>query len=114
MVNFVSERITKIKDEYLNLEEVKRIKELELYIDTNIDINNTFQKIKEIQKKIVHAKEFNQFNILKELEIEYNDLKEKLLDLPFVEEYLELLDIVNNMLTNTALEIEEKINNELK
>jgi len=62
----------KTKDEiikYFNdLEEVKRIKELEPYIKNNEEINNKFNELKDIQKQMINSKEFNQFN-------QYNVLK---------------------------------------
>ena len=101
--------------EYFNsLEEVKRIKELEGYIDNNKDIKNKFNELKDLQKKLVNAKEYNQINQYNVYLKDYNNLKKELLDLPFVEEYLELLDYVNNMLNyltkSIELDIDKKIN----
>lgn len=97
-----------------NLEEVKRIKELEGYIDNNKDIKNIFNELKDLQKKLVNAKEYNQINQYNAYLKEYNNLKNELLDLPFVEEYLELLDYVNNMLNyltkSIEMDIDKKIN----
>ena len=106
----MSKRIDNIKEYFNSLSEVKRIKELESYIDSNREINNTFNAIKEIQKKMVNAKEFNQYNQYKLYLDEYNLLKDKLMDLPFVEEYLELLEIVNSKLVFLTQTIEEEMN----
>ena len=101
---------------YFNsLPEVKRIKELESYIDTNMDIKNTFNELKDIQKKLVNAKEFNQINQYNEYKKEYDNKYNLLLSYPFMEEYIELLDYVNNLLVNLTHELEyqidKKINN---
>ncbi len=104
-------KIEEIKKYFLELPEVKRVKELEHYIDNNKEINNKLLEIKKIKKKMVNAKEFNQPNMYKEYEIEYNKLHDELFDLPFVEEYLELLDIINNMLQEFTSSIEAKLNN---
>lgn len=106
----MSNRIDNIKEYFNSLPEVKRIKELESYIDSNNEINDTFNAIKQIQKKMVNAKEFNQINQYKLYLDEYNLLKDKLMDLPFVEEYLELLEIVNNKLIFLTQAIENEIN----
>lgn len=106
----MSNRIDNIKEYFNSLPEVKRIKELESYIDSNSEINNTFNAIKEIQKKMVNAKEFNQINQYKLYLDEYNLLKDKLMDLPFVEEYLELLEIVNSKLVLLTQTIEQEMN----
>ena len=104
----------KLIEYFNNLEEVKRIKELEGYIDNNKDIKNKFNELKDLQKKLVNAKEYNQINQYNVYLKEYNNLKNELLDLPFVEEYLELLDYVNNMLNyltkSIEIDIDKKIN----
>lgn len=106
----MSNRITEIKKEFLSLPEVIRIQELERYIDNNASINNKLNELKEKQKQMVNAKEYNQLNQYKIYLDEYNSLKSELLDLPFVEEYLELLEIVNEKLTGLTNEIEYKLN----
>ena len=103
-------KIEEIKKYFLELPEVKRVKELENYIDNNKDINNKLLEIKKIKKKMVNAKEFNQPNMYKEYEMKYKKLHAELLDLPFVEEYLELLDIINNLLQEFTNSIEFKLN----
>ena len=103
----------KIIDYFNNLEEVKRIKELEPYIKNNKEINDKFIELKDIQKKMINAKEFNQINIYYELKKEYDKKKNELFDLPFVEEYLELVDIVNNMLNDLSNEINYLIDKEI-
>lgn len=104
----------KLIEYFNNLEEVKRIKELEGYIDNNKDIKNKFNELKDLQKKLVNAKEYNQINQYNVYLNDYNNLKKELLDLPFVEEYLELLDYVNNMLNyltkSIEIDIDKKIN----
>lgn len=106
----MSNRIANIKKEFLLLPEVIRIQELEKYIDNNQSINNKLKELKEKQKQMVNAKEYNQFNQYKIYLDEYNTLKEELIDLPFVEEYLELLQIVNAKLDDVTDEIENKLN----
>ncbi len=84
-----------IMEYFKNLPEVKRIKELEHYIDTNKEIKEKFEEIKVIQKELVNAKESRQFVRMKEYEQKWNRGIEELKELPFVEEYLELVEIIN-------------------
>lgn len=101
--------LDKVKEYFNSLPEVIRIKELEKFIDNNEEINDKLSELKEIQKKMVNSKEYNQINQYNELSISYNELKEEIVDYPFVEEYLELLDIVNDMLLNFTNIIEYNI-----
>lgn len=105
----MSERISGVKSYFLSLPEIKRIKELEHYIDTNPAIQNTFSFIKAKQKQMVHAREFHQDRQYKIYLEEYTALKKKLMDLPFVEEYFELLEEVNLLLQNFSVGVEEEI-----
>lgn len=104
-----------IIDYFNNLEEVKRIKELEPYIKNDQTINKKFKELKSIQKHMVAAKEFDQINQYNVYKKQYDDIKKELFDLPFVEEYLELVDyvnqILNNLISNVNNLIEKDINN---
>ncbi len=98
-----------------DLPEVKRLKELDNYINNNKAINDKLNEMRAIQKKMVNAKEFDQMNQYIEYKKEYDSIIKELYDLPFIEEYMELLDYVNNILGNIKdrieLEIDNKINN---
>lgn len=113
-MSFVNERIAGIKAYFLSLPEVKRIRELEHYIDTNPEIQTAFAAVKAKQKQLVHAREFRQERQYEIYAKEYENLKEKLMDLPFVEEYLELLEQVNLLLKDFSLGVEEEIRAFLK
>lgn len=110
----MNERIAGIKAYFLSLPEVKRIRELEHYIDTNLEIQTAFAAVKAKQKQLVHAREFRQERQYEIYAKEYESLKEKLMDLPFVEEYLELLEQVNLLLKDFSLGVEEEIRAFLK
>ena len=100
--------------EYFNsLPEVKRLKELEEYISKNKEIENKFNEIKELQKKMVNANEFNQFNQFKVYKNEYENKKKELSDIPFLDEYIELLEIINEKLTYLSNEIEYRLDKEI-
>ena len=89
-------RIDDLKNYFASLEEVKRLHELEPYIKNNKEINEKFDLLIDKQKQIVNAKEFNQIKQLKIYEEEYKKIKEELIALPFVEEYIELVELINN------------------
>ena len=103
----------KLLDYFNTIPEVIRLKELKNYIESNEKIINKFDEIKNVQKQIVNAKEFNQINQLKVYEDEYKRLNQELLDIPFVEEYLELMDYVNNMLKNFSETLEYELNKKI-
>ena len=106
--------MNKLKEEFLNTELVKRIHSLEKIIDNNQELNQKLDSLKELQKKMVNAKEFNQINQYKVYKEEYDTLYNEVLEFPFVEEYLELLEQANNTLLDICYIIENKINKELK
>ena len=103
----------KIKDYLNSLPEVIRIHELEGYIDNNEEIKARLKEMRLIQKQMVNSREYNQMRQYKLQRDEYEKIKAELLDLPFVEEYLELLDIVDNILLTLTNEIENKINKKI-
>ena len=110
----MSNRIDEIKNELLGMPEVIRFKELEGYINKNERINTLFSQVKEKQKQMINAKEFNQHNQYNIYNKEYNDLLNELYNLPFVEEYLELDDIINQKLGSLSLLIEKELENKMK
>ncbi len=102
--------MNKVLEEINSLEEVKRLKILEKYIDNNEVLNKKFQEIKEIQKQLVNATHYNLINSKIEYEKLYNEKKEEILEYPFLEEYFEILEDVNNMLKNIFKTMEAEIN----
>ena len=110
----MSNRIDEIKNELLGMPEIIRFKELEGYINKNERINTLFSQVKEKQKQMINAKEFNQHNQYNIYNKEYNDLLNELYNLPFVEEYLELVDIINQKLGSLSFLIEKELENKMK
>ena len=106
--------MNKLKEEFLNTELVKRIHSLEKIIDNNQELNQKLDSLKELQKKMVNSKEFNQINQYKVYKEEYDTLYNEVLEFPFVEEYLELLEEANNTLLDICYIIENKIIKVLK
>ena len=106
--------MNKLKEEFLNTDLVKRIQSLEKIIDNNPTLNEKLNSLRNLQKKMINAKEFNQINQYKAYKEEYDKLYAEILEFPFVEEYLELLEQANNILLDICYIIENKINKELK
>ena len=103
----------KLLDYFNNIPEVIRLKELKNYIESNEKIIIKFDEIKNVQKQIVNAREFNQINQLKVYEDEYKRLNQELLDIPFVEEYLELMNYVDQMINSFVKEVEYQIDKKI-
>ena len=101
--------IDKLQNYFSNLDETKRFKELENYIKNNKKIKKLYDDMLEKQKQLVNAKEFNQEEQAKIYEEENNKLQQELLDMPFVEEFLELVDILNSKLNIISSELEDKL-----
>ena len=72
--------------------EVQRIHELETFIDQNKELQELVKHLKEVQKQMIHAKEFEQPKQYSVYKQEYDSIYNRILDFPFVEEYLELLE----------------------
>lgn len=92
-----------------SLEEVKRFKELHEMLSKNNEVSKLFEEVKNKQQQLVNARNFKQEEQAKIYEKEYNELLEKLKDLPFVEEYQELSEIVNEKLGDVAYLLEDML-----
>lgn len=96
------------------LDFVKRLKELEGFIDSNEELKTKIDEIKDIQKKLVNSSYYK----LKNATVDYKEKREILInevkDIPFVEEYIDLLNESYYMIKNIIGLIEEEINNSLK
>lgn len=92
-----------------SLEEVKRFKELHEMLSKNNEVSKLFEEVKNKQQQLVNARNYKQEEQAKIYEKEYNELLEKLKDLPFVEEYQELSEIVNEKLGDVAYLLEDML-----
>ena len=101
--------------DYLNsLEEVKRFKELDNYITRNKSINDKIVELNVIKKKMVNSKEFNQINQYSVYKKEYDSIYNEIINMPFIEEYLELKEYVINLLNDIKTDIEDRIEEIIK
>ena len=106
--------MNELKQAVVSLPLVKRVQEIERYIDSNLELKKNIDALKELQKKMVHAKEFQQPKQYQVYKKEYDELYQMILDQPFVEEYLDLLEEANSILGEITGLIESKINTKLK
>ena len=90
-------------------DEVKRLKELEHLIDKDDVLKNKINEVKKLQQKMINSKEYNLINQYKEDKRLYDELLEEINDYPFMGEYLDLLDLVNNELRYLTDGINEEI-----
>lgn len=93
---------------------VKRIHELESYIDNNKRINELFKNLKEVSKQMVISKHIGHFENYKIYKEEYDEIKKECISYPFVEEYLDLLDEANELVKEISFIIEKDINEEIE
>lgn len=95
------------------MESVKRLKELEVNIDTNPKVKEMIDLLLEYQQQMINAKHLNLVNAYADYKQRYQQLYQEILDIPFMEEYLDLLDENHLMLKNIFGIIEDEINNEI-
>jgi len=104
-LNKLNELIKSITDS----KTVKRFKELEKIVDHNEKLQNEFKLLLDLQKILVQ-KEFANDSLTKKANEEYEIQKQKVLQHLVVEEYLELLDEINEDLALIKSIIEQEIN----
>lgn len=100
----------KIIDNIKKNSKISRYQKLEELINNNEKIKNDVNKLKGIQKEIVHAKEYNKAQYLIKLESEYSDLYESVIKHPIMAEYLDLQQEINSFLQEFTNIIEKGIN----
>ena len=105
--------MNELKKAFLETPEIKRLKELESVLNSNTELNEKILALKDKQKQMVNAKEFHQLKQYNVYSSEYQQIYQEILDFPFVEEYLDLLEIANDKLLNITNIIEQKINKKL-
>lgn len=109
-MNNIDEIKDKLISEINELPCIKRLHELESIIDKNTVISEKFNHMKDVQKKLVNSKHYGKENAYIEYSKELELIKEEISNIPFVEEYLDLLDEAYNMLINISKIMTEEIN----
>ena len=108
----MSNTIDEIISNFSSLDEVKRIKELEPLIDNNEEVKQKLDELLSIQKELINSR-YYKLSTREELENKYNQKKNEIIELPFLDEYLELLDFMNERLINFKSIVEKSINKDI-
>ncbi|WP_168169726.1 YlbF family regulator [Candidatus Izimaplasma bacterium ZiA1] len=105
----------KLQNLLTNLNENKniiRFKELELAIKNNDTLNNQYNELIKVQKKVVNNEHYNLKD--SDLKTEYITKLNQLKGNPVIDEYLELIDLINEDILMITSIIEDEISNPLK
>lgn len=96
-----------ILSDLMNDEEFLRLIKLKNYLNENNELISLIRELKDIQKSLVEAKVNGEFNKIKELDNRRKIKEEQILNFPFYEEYIELLEDLKRNLSMLKNEIEE-------
>lgn len=106
------------KDKFINymnsLDETKRIKEITDCFTSDTEIGNIFREMEVKQQQLVkaiNAKQEEQAEIYKK---EYNELLEKVKNLPLLDEFVELSAIATDKLGEASYLLEDVIDDVIK
>ena len=92
---------------------IKRIQELETFIDNSPVLKELLERKKEVSKQMVACKHIGLYNAYNEYKKEYDDIDIQIANYPNVEEYMELLDEAYNDYEIIVKYIENKVNDKL-
>lgn len=90
---------------------LERLKKLEKAMDSNPEITNLIKQKQQISQNMINSKVIGLTNNYLALKEEYNQIEEKIKDIPFLDEYLDLLNYYNTYLKTIMSYLEDKINN---
>lgn len=90
------------REEFLKLLEnnpiIERYKKLEAVINKDNELKNKIQNLKNIQKQLVNAKEYNKHKMIEMYENKYDMLYNEISEIPLLSEYLALQSDINELL----------------
>lgn len=89
---------------------LERLKKLEKAMDSNPEIIDLIKQKQQISQNMVNSKVIGLTNNYLTLKEEYNQIEEKIKDIPFLDEYLDLLNYYNTYLKTIMSYLEDKIN----
>lgn len=90
---------------------LERLKKLEKAMDSNPEIIDLIKQKQQISQNMINSKVIGLTNNYLALKEEYNQIEEKIKDIPFLDEYLDLLNYYNTYLKTIMSYLEDKINN---
>ncbi len=90
---------------------LERLKKLEKAMDSNPEIIDLIKQKQQISQNMINSKVIGLTNNYLALKDEYNQIEDKIKDIPFLDEYLDLLNYYNTYLKTIMSYLEYKINN---
>ncbi len=90
---------------------LERLKKLEKAMDSNPEIIDLIKQKQQISQNMINSKVIGLTNNYLALKEEYNQIEDKIKDIPFLDEYLDLLNYYNTYLKTIMSYLEDKINN---
>lgn len=90
---------------------LERLKTLEKAMDSNPEIIDLIKQKQQISQNMINSKVIGLTNNYLALKEEYNQIEDKIKDIPFLDEYLDLLNYYNTYLKTIMSYLEDKINN---
>ncbi len=91
-------------------ENFKRLKELEEYFDTNLEVKDLIKRKQEVSKNLVNSRFIGLKENSRLLKEEYDSINEQISNILLLNEYLDLLDYFYNELKEITNYLEEYIN----
>ncbi len=90
---------------------LERLKKLEKAMDSNPEIIDLIKQKQQISQNMINSKVIGLTNNYLALKEEYNQIEDKIKDIPFLDEYFDLLNYYNTYLKTIMSYLEDKINN---
>ncbi len=105
------ESLNNLIDEINNIDEVKRLHELENVFVNNKEVNAVLSRMHNVEKKLVNARYYKKENAAIQYEEELKGIQEEIHNIPLLDEYIELLEGNYCMLKNITSIIDDELNN---
>lgn len=105
--------LDKLINDIKNDERIKRIKELEAFIDNNEDLKQLLERKKTISKEMVLCKHLGLDNAYLDYQKQYKEIDDMFANYPLVCEYMDLLQDAHNDLDIMVAYLQNKINAKL-
>ena len=110
---WMSKALSLLIEELLSSEEILEFQKLEKIILKNEEISTLLERLHNVEKQAVNAKELGLENAYYAYKKEYDDIDMQIANYPNVEEYMELLDEAYNDYEIIVKYIENKVNDKL-
>ncbi len=96
-----------------NDQNIKRLHALEKAFDSDTEISKLINLKQEYSKQMINAKYLRLTNTYNDYREKYDQVNKKLMDYPFLDEYMDLLNYYNNLLKDIINYIETNVNKKI-